>query len=156
MRRMDGLSISPMSVASFRTHHASGELLRGYAAECAIANLPEPSPDWAAYEQMESAGAMTLLAARRGELLIGVCTVVMYRNPHYSQPMGVTESLFVTPEFRSTGAGMGLLRAAERIAKAAGAMCLFVSAPTSSALSRVLASHQSYKWTNLAFMRRFA
>lgn len=156
MRRMDGLAISPMSVASFRSHHAAGELLRGYAAECAIAKLPEPSPDWEAYERMESAGVMTLLAAKYNDDLIGVCTVVVYRNPHYSQLMGVTESLFVTPEFRSTGAGMGLLRAAERIAKAAGAMCLFVSAPTSSALSRVLASHQSYQWTNLAFMRRFA
>ena len=99
---------------------------------------------------------MTLLAARRGEALIGVCTVVVYRNPHYSQMMGVTESLFVAPEFRNTGAGLGLLRAAERIARSAGAVCLLVSAPTSSALSRVLASHQSYKWTNLAYMRRFA
>lgn len=155
MRRMEGLTVAPMSVAAFRSHHASGDLLRGYAAECAQAKLPAPSPDWEAYERMESAGVLTLLAARYNDDLIGVCAVVVYRNPHYSQLMGVTESLFVAPEWRSTGAGLALLRNAERIAKAAGAICLFVSAPTSSALSRVLASHQSYQWTNLAFMRRF-
>jgi len=150
---MEGLSVEPLCVAAFRADPASGELLRLYGEECALAGLPAPCPDYDTYAVMEQSGALRLIGARYAGALIGFCCLLAYRNPHYSQQLAVTESLFVAAPYRNTGAGLALLREAERLAREAGALALFVSAPAGGALQRVLSAHREWRHSNVAFVR---
>jgi GNAT superfamily N-acetyltransferase len=73
--------------------------------------------------------------------------------PHYGVAIAVTESFFVGKEYRKSGAGLKLLRAAE--AHAEGAPGLLVSAPVGGTLAEVL-PHLGYRETNRVFFKELA
>ena len=128
------------------------DLLAEYAEESSIAGLPTPAAQVETYRAIESSGALHIIAAFEGDLLIGYITVLSTVLPHYNEVVSVTESYFVSKEHRSSGAGLKLLRSAERFAREIGSLGLLVSAPTGGALSDVL-PRVGYKETNRVFFR---
>jgi GNAT superfamily N-acetyltransferase len=148
------LTIKPLTIAQFFDDPAAAELLAEYADECALAGLPSPEPHRQIYEVLERTGAVTLLAAYEdGGPLVGFCALLVSMNPHYSQILGATESLFVAKAHRKTGAGLRLLREAEAQARAKGALGLLVSAPFGGDLAAVLNSRHGWDRTNIVFCK---
>lgn len=150
------MHVQTITFDEFFAHPCAPELLDAYALESAIDGLPRPSPDVDAYRMMESTGAAVLLAAMDGDVLIGFISLLVYRNPHYSALLAVAESYFVAPAARSTGAGLALREAAERLATERGAVGLLISAPAGGRLARVMERAAGYRETNRAFFKRLA
>lgn len=131
-------------------------LLAEYASESSIAGLPAPAPHRELYDMLETSGHMSLFGAFRGELLVGFIVIITMMSPHYSVQHAVVDSYFVAAEQRCTGAGLQLLRVAERDAASRGAVGFLVSAPANGRLAAVMAEMTSYKQTHLVFCRSFA
>lgn len=147
--------IERCSIADLRRSPSIDALLSEYEAESKIAGLPAADPQWPLYEAMESAGALQALRATVRSELVGFIVLVVHRVPHYSQLIAATESYFVAAAHRHTGAGIALLREAEKMAKERGAVCLFVSAPAEGRLARMLPG-AGFIETNTVFFRSFA
>ena len=128
-------------------------LLQEYAEECALDGLPVTvSED--IYYKMEESGLIALIAAFDDDKLLGFVSVLVTVLPKYSLPVASTESFFVSAKYRRTGAGLRLLRAAEKLAVAKGAVGMLVSAPSGSRLAEV-APRSGYEESNRVFFRRF-
>lgn len=128
-------------------------LLDLYSAECAIDNLPRPAADPNMYKEMIGMGSLELLGYFSDDTLVGIISVMIIQAPHYGRVMASVESFFVHPRHRAGGAGIKLLRAAEKLAGECEAIGLIVSAPVGSALSAVLTSLDRYRKTNEVFIR---
>ena len=130
------------------------ELLEEYAAESSISGLPHPSAKVDMYKHLEIMGEIYPIGAFLGDMLIGFITVLAPVLPHYSARVAVAESFFVSKEYRSSGAGLKLLHAAQNRTKEANACGLLVSAPLGGDLAEVL-PHVGYTETNRVFFRSF-
>ncbi len=130
-------------------------LLENYARECAIEGMPLPIPNWLLYEKLEAIGALQFIHALCDDMLIGFVTVISNIVPHYNALTSVTESFYVLPEYRKTGAGLKLRTAAEEHAKEIGAPGLLISAPIDGVLAKLLEFDDNYKETNRVFFKRF-
>lgn len=131
------------------------ELIEAYSAESAIEGMPKYSVCVENYKAIEAAGLLHVFAAYEYDKLIGfLCMLVTY-IPHYSAKIASTESFFVSPEYRRTGAGLRLLRQAESYAAELGAVGMFVSAPIGGKLADVMSASLSYKETNRVFFKGF-
>jgi GNAT superfamily N-acetyltransferase len=128
-------------------------LLSEYADECRLKDLPEPACQRDVYRAMEKAGIMCTMAAFNDKALIGFSTILISVLPHYGVLMATTESLFVHPDHRSSGAGLQLIHRAENLAIDRGAAGLLVTAPVGGTLSKVL-PRLGYTDTNTVFFRR--
>lgn len=144
-----------LTVAEFlaEENHEARSLLAEYAAECRLAGLPEPAPHREIYEMLEQSGAFELIGYQYEGQLVGFVALLVSMNPHYSVILGATESLFVSARYRKTGAGLALLREAQRIARAKGAAGLLVSAPAGGALAEVLDSSKDWDYVNRVFLK---
>jgi GNAT superfamily N-acetyltransferase len=79
-------------------------------------------PDWDAYYASEKAGILVITTARLAGALVGYAPVFVARNLHYrSLIIGEGDIFWLHPDHRGAGMGLGLLRAAERHCRAAGA-----------------------------------
>lgn len=123
-----------------------------YKLESAIDGLPDPEPKFDQYRLMERTGALYPLGVYYEEKLIGFAALLMPVIPHYGVVIAVTESIFVEKDFRRTGAGLKLIRTAERMAKEADAPGIIISANVNSPLSKVL-PRMGYRITNMAFFK---
>lgn len=132
-----------------------GYLLSAYAEECQISGLPPAQHQPDLYRAMEQTGALHFLGAYERLELIGFAAFLVTILPHYGKPVATTESLFVAPEFRSTGAGIKLIRTMEREAVALGAIGLLISAPTGGQLEQVMPGLR-YRHTNQVFFKALA
>lgn len=148
--------IRHFTVDQFFAHPDAAGLLAEYASEAAIAGLPAPQPARETYEAVERSGALCVLVATEGEQMLGFLALVVSPNPHYGILLGVTESYFVSKQYRALGAGLHLLHAAERVAQEVGAKGLLVSAPSEGRLVQVLERNKAYRETNRVFFRGFA
>ena len=129
-------------------------LLQEYAEECSLGGLSvEVSED--IYYKMEESGLLTLLAAFDDDELLGFVSILVTVLPKYSLPVAATESFFVASKHRRTGAGLRLLRAAEKVAASTGAVGMLVSAPSGSWLAKG-APRSGYEESNRVFFRVFA
>ena len=138
-------------------HAAMGsELMHEYARESAIGELGPIAPQWDLYKRMEAAGLMHAIGAFDGERMVGFLSLIVNVVPHFGRVIATTESVFVLESARHTGAGMGLMRAAESLAKEQGALVFFVSAPVGSKLAEVMSRHKPYRETTRSFMRALA
>jgi GNAT superfamily N-acetyltransferase len=146
------VEIRHCTVAEVMAHPDMPALLAEYASESAIEGLPTPAPSVEDYLTLERSGATFLLGAFHDGALIGFVFVLVYRNPHYSAKIGVSESLFVARAHRKTGAGLALLRTAEHVAEERGAHGLLVSASHRSALCKVLPG-TGYTQSNAVFFK---
>ncbi len=130
-------------------------LLKGYSEECSIVGLPVPECQADIYRLLETSGVLTILGGFHEDRLVGVVFLLVSRSPHYGVMLATTESFFVSPEYRKTGAGLKLLREAERVAQSQGAVAFLVSAPYGGKLAEVLPK-AGYTETNRVFFRSFA
>lgn len=132
------MHIQPITVADFFAHPDTPGLLAGYAQECANEGLPPFCPHRPLYAALEQTGALYALVAVEGERMLGFLAMLVSLNPHYSVTLAVTESWFVAPEHRGSGAGLALYRRAKETAQAAGAKAIYVSAPLGGQLAGVM------------------
>ncbi len=130
------------------------EILDEYAAESSVKGLPAPKAKVEIYKEMEGNGALHVLAAYVGDLLVGYFCVLAPVLPHYGILIAVGESYFVSKAYRNTGAGLKLLREAELLSNLIGSPGLFISAVIGSDLAELL-PNVGYRETNRVFFRSF-
>ena len=140
------VTVLPVSYAAILDDPRASDLLRSYARECLV---PDASPQRPLYAAMEKSGSIQCFAAYLNEtLLVGfvsvICTVVLH-DGHF---IAAIESLFADPVYRSTGAGLMLIAAAERFATDRGCRCLLSSARIGSALDMILTQRDGYNVTH--------
>lgn len=69
--------------------------------------------DWDRYYRLEADGILKLMAARRGEELVGYASYLVMPHLHYSTTLhAMNDAIFVDPSVR--GLGIKLIRAAEK------------------------------------------
>mgnify|MGYP003625260170 CR=1 FL=1 len=129
------------------------DLLDAYGVESALAGLPAPNCQIPMYKALEAAGVIHILGSYNGDELTGFISLVITTIPHYGAVVAHTESYFVCAAHRKTGAGLALLRAAERFSAHKGAVGLLVSAPLGGKLAEVLPK-TGYTETNRVFFRK--
>ena len=149
-------AVRKISVAEVFANPAFSSLCREYAEESAIAGLPDPKEKLAAYQALEAGGSDTfsVYGAFLGDTLIGFVALLAPVLPHYGTTIAVAESLFVGKAHRKTGAGMLLIRRAEKRAREMGSPGILFSAPTGGRLA-VLLPRIGYRETNRVFMKGF-
>ena len=129
-------------------------LIDAYSDEASIPGMPAYRIHVPTYEMLEDAGALAVFSADYQGEMIGFITILSNLMPHYSAKLSTIESFFVLHEHRRRGAGLGLLRVAERYAAELGSHGLFVSAPSNGQLAKVLPKF-GYEQTNRTFFRKF-
>lgn len=130
-------------------------LLAEYAVESSIGGLPHPAAKMDIYRHLESVGAIYPIGAFLDDMLVGFITILSPVNAHYGIRIAVAESFFVAKEYRKTGAGIKLRKAAEAHAKEIGSCGLLISAPIGGYLAEVL-PHAGYTETNRVFFRNLS
>lgn len=131
-------------------------LIKEYDQESRAHGLPPRNPDVQMYQALHQAGALRVLAYIKNGKMEGFGVVLVSPVAHYSAKLAVMESVYVSPQHRSSGAGWRLIKTAERLAKEAGAIGLFVSAPASGMLEAVMKRKSSgYAHSNTVFFRAF-
>lgn len=148
------LSIKECTIAELLAAPNSAAILEAYAAECAIEGLPKPVAKLDMYKVLQESGGLRVIGAFIGDILAGYITILASIMPHYGIVIAVTESFFVAPAYRRTGAGLMLLNEAEAYAKSVGCPGLLVSAPFGGNLAEVL-PHRGYEETNRVFFKGF-
>lgn len=148
------LRVAPCRVADIEASPDFPALADEYADESLIDGMPPPIARWPQYHALEDAGLLSVFAAKEGEALLGFISVLASALPRYAEPLAICESFFVAEAYRRTGAGIRLLRAAERKAREIGARGLLVSAPYRGRLFEVL-PRLGYAESSRIFFRRF-
>mgnify|MGYP000226309768 CR=1 FL=1 len=152
---MSGATIRRCTIADLENAPNIDELLAEYAAEAGMLELGQAVPQWWLYRKMESTGLLHVIGAFVDDKLVGFINLVVMQRPHYEGLIASYESFFVADEYRSTGAGTGLLRTAEALSKSMGALGLFVNAAIGSRLERMLDASPAYRNTHRVFFREF-
>lgn len=151
------ISVRPVSVQEVFDNEGFGALISEYRDE-ALRNpdLMGSMPDRKAYEAMVESGILTPIAAFVDGVLAGLCSVISVTIPHFTaKRIASTESLFVASAYRSSGAGMQLIKAAERVAVERGARGLYITAPVGGRLNKIL-PNVGYGHTNTIYYRGLA
>lgn len=133
--------VRQISVAEAFANQAFPALCREYAAEAAIAGLPVPREKAVRIPSPgEASGSdvFCLYGAFLGDELIGFVVLLTPVLPHYGAAIAVAESLFVGGAHRKTGAGMLLIRRAEKRAREVRSPGMLFSAPSGGRLSVLL------------------
>ncbi|MDR2219736.1 MAG: GNAT family N-acetyltransferase [Methylobacillus sp.] len=116
------------------------ELCDEYRAE--VINNPDFNgipPDRETYKRGVEAGRIVPLGAFLDGELVGFCALTISDLQHFTdRKIAVTETIFVAKAHRSSGIGLKLLQAAERMAAECGARGLYVSCPVGGALEALL------------------
>ncbi len=140
------VTVFPVSYATILDAPNSTDLLRAYAEECLV---PDAEPQRAIYAEMEKAHVIQCFACYfNSDILIGFVSVLRTIIPHDGHHIAAIESLFVDPQYRSTGAGLMLLAAVEGFATDCGCRCLLSSARIGSALDILLTRRAGYEKTH--------
>lgn len=128
-------------------------LIEAYDRECAIDGLPSPQAKLDSYRILELTGAIHVFSAVQDRELVGFITVAIPMSLHFTVPLGVVESFYVSPVHRGQ-TGLRLLLAAEKQALACGSPGLLVSAPLGGRLCDLLPKLR-YKPTSVIFYKGF-
>ncbi|GAB3458480.1 GNAT family N-acetyltransferase [Insolitispirillum peregrinum] len=150
---MARVSVRPCSCSEIFEHPDFDRLRREYGEETAIAGLPDPQSKLEVYFSLEGSGTFQAYGAFCGAELVGFAAVIVPMMPHYGVCVAVMESLFVGWDWRRSGAGIALIRAAERHARTARAPGLLISAPVVGPLAEVLERMRGYRETNRIFLK---
>ena len=152
----EGVKIGKCSVAALDGNPVFHDLLAQYASEAAVKGLPEPKAKMEIYRQMENSGTFHVWGAFFLGELVGFISIIAPELPHYGRMVAVSESYFVSKDKRNTGAGLKLLRVAEKAAEELGSPGLLVSAPIDGQLAQLLSMLDRYTETNRVFFTGFA
>lgn len=131
------------------------ELIKEYEEEALVPGFPEANLQLNMYRMMELSGNFHIIAAYMDDKLVGFLTMMVSVLPHSGKRFGTVESYFVTQERRKHGPGLDLLRAAEWLAEAVGAVGILVTAPKGGKLARVM-PRAKYTHTHEVFFKGFA
>jgi GNAT superfamily N-acetyltransferase len=149
-------TIKSISVQDLENDSDILALLAAYAEESSIDGMPPTNPQISFYKQLESTGVLKAFAAYEDDTLIGFLFLLWSFIPHYGVKIASTESYYVLPSYRKSGAGMKLLRQAEQCAAEIGCAGFFVSAPFDGKLAQVMEAMPHYRETNRVFFRGIA
>lgn len=127
-------------------------LLEEYGAESSIDGLGSQNMQGETYRAVESTGLLHIVGAWVGEELAGFISVLVSVLPHYGKKVCISESYFVASAHRKSGAGLLLLKEAERIGEEHGAAGFLLSAPAGGRLAGVLQG-KHYRKTNEVFFK---
>lgn len=96
-------------------------------------------PHEPAYRALEDAGNLLILAAFKGEELIGYSVNFVLTHPHYAAlTVCQNDLLFIDPKHRQGGAGIRLMRRTEQEGKVRGAQLMLWHAKESTPLADML------------------
>ena len=146
--------IKKCSISEIEANPNFLDLHQEYWDESAVVGLPPPNEKMAVYKLIENEPSFTAFGAFIDDSLIGFVVVLTTTIPHYGAMIAVTESLFVGKAYRRTGAGLKLIRTAQRYARNAGSPAIAITAPYGGQLSKVLPL-MGYRKTNETFLRSF-
>lgn len=152
---MSAETIRRITIAELEQAPFLDEFIAAYGDESSIPEIGDPEPCFETYRAMEASGVLHVLGAFAPDL-VGVASVLVFGLPHYAgRKIASMESIFVMPSARRSGAGLGLLRAAEQCAREQGAKALMVSAPVGGRLAAVM-SKTEYRETSRVFAKGLA
>lgn len=147
------LTIKPCTIDELEASPNFADLLAEYASESAISGMPAPAAKMSMYRSLEASGAIVVFGALVSEELVGFLAVLAPMLPHYGRTVATAESFFVAKDHRNSGAGLELLRRAEKHADEIGSPALLVSAPAGGVLEKVL-PRVGYDHSNTVFFKR--
>ena len=135
---MENVTVRIVPLAELTGASNFQQLVDSYAEESALPVLGKPITNFASYEALAAAGALTVICAFVDETIVGFIGMLTVLSPHYGVLISSTESLYVLPDHRKGGACQKLLSAASDAARERGAVALVVSAPLNGVLDKVL------------------
>jgi GNAT superfamily N-acetyltransferase len=150
------IDIRKCTFAEIENSDGFDALVREYQDEALIHDLAPPAEKFAAYRVLEGTKMFHPYGAFDGDMLVGIIFLLLPVLPHYGITIAIAESFFVCENYRKYGAGLRLLRAAMRQAKAEKSPGILVSAPTGGKLAEVLSKMRHFKETNRVFLWKFA
>ena len=114
------------------------DLVEEYRIESSIEGMGHANWNKEIYAQLDKVGIMHLFAAHGSAgNLVGFMVVLLTVVPHYGALTATTESLFVGSRYRDGGAGLLLIKEADRFSKYRRGIGLLVIAPQRCALVKV-------------------
>jgi len=147
------VTVRPCTYSDVESAPAFEAMLDEYGDESSVDPAWRPVPQGDTYRALEANGVLHVLGAYLDDEMVGFLSILVTVLPHFGRVAAVTESFFVTPAARKTGAGLHLLREAEALALGRGAEGLLVSTPAGGALDRVMGHLYSYRLTNRVYFR---
>ena len=150
---MSSVEVSVVSVACLTNDPAFPRLVRAYSDESALSGMPAPKADLVRYQALEDARALEVLAAYHEGILIGFLSLLFAVLPHYGETVCTTESFFVDPDMRSTGAAFALMELSYSRGRARQARGLFISAALGSRLLALLERSETFRESHRVFFR---
>jgi len=116
--------------------------------------LVKCDPSWPYYKNLQDADALRVWLARYDGEVVGYCVMVLLPHPHSQmQEMMWSDSLYVAPRKRSTGAGLALIAAAEQEADEFGFNILW-SVPACTAVDAIMARRKTYRPAMSMYLRK--
>ena len=146
------LEIKKYTIDMLAQHENLPQLLKEYANESSIQEMPKFNPNIKMYRTLEKSGLFHTFVAVADGKIVGFILVLVTILPHYSVLAGVVESFFVAKKYRKTGVGIKLRQTAETHAKNTGACALLISAPMGGVLEKIL-PYVGYRETNRVFFK---
>ena len=109
--------------------HQMDDLIRAHWEEVALNQDKIPlDPDWSFYEALWNAGLLGIYTVRLEGKLVGYFVVVAKPHPHYKQNVFASNDIiYLSPEYRKSSVGAGLISFAENDLKERGVSVLVVN-----------------------------
>lgn len=129
MRRNAAMGRMMITVQRERIHDLWEEIFPLFEAHWReVAHFPDIPLDVniPRYEQAEDGGMLRCYTARRGSVLIGYAFYFLAHNSHYSGSLQASQDvLFIHPDYRRSGAGLKLMREADRRLRTEGVQAVY-------------------------------
>lgn len=152
--RLPSCVVKQVAAIELFSDSSFNDLIKEYEQESLVEGFPEADIQYSRYRMLELGGAFFSVGAYKDDKLVGFISVFVNVLPHSGKKFASVESFFVAEAQRRHGPGMDLLRAAEWIAKANGAVGILVNAPKGGKLARVM-PRSKYKHTHEVFFKGF-
>ena len=146
------VEIRQTSIHQLKSYQNFADVCRSYADESSLPEIGWDGVHIDRYESIEATGLLSVFEAVDGDDLVGLLLMLVNELPHYGKRVAITESFYVLPCYRSTGAGRELLKAAEDEAKQLDAEAFLVSAPANGSLDRVI-GRWGYRESNHVYIK---
>ena len=149
---MEKTVVCRIPVSTILDDEGFAAIVREYADEAKIAEMPAPKPDHEAYGAMERFGVLYSYGAFEADKLVGFIVVLVSCLPHYSSLMATIESFYVLPDSRKYGTGARLLACAEKLAHDSGCAAVMVTAPKGGRLAKAMGA-MGYRASHDVFVK---
>lgn len=145
------LNIKVSKIRDIKDSPEFSRLLHDYVEESSMVSY-KPNVQWNIYQSLEDAGVLHCITSSTEDILTGFLLFIVSVMPHYGVKMASVESYYVDKSHRDTGAGLGMLRMAQEVAKSNGAVGFLSSAPIKGRLENIL-PRVGYRETNRVFYK---